>query len=146
MQQEPLTLERTFNAPVERVWRAITDKDHMKQWYFDLPEFKAEVGFEFSFRAGKTDRVFLHLCRVTEVEPNKKLTYSWQYEEFPGNSFVTFELFPEGDKTRLKLTHAGLETFGDSPEVARGNFETGWTMLIGTKLKEYVEKAAVTEP
>ena len=33
-------MERVYNAPVERVWSAITDKDQMKQWYFDSPDAK----------------------------------------------------------------------------------------------------------
>ena len=28
----PFTIERTYNAPVENVWKAITDKDEMKKW------------------------------------------------------------------------------------------------------------------
>jgi uncharacterized protein YndB with AHSA1/START domain len=31
------------------VWKAITNAADMKQWYFDIPGFKPEVGFEFSF-------------------------------------------------------------------------------------------------
>src|SRR5437870_13762265 len=42
---EPLIIERTFNAPVAKVWNAITDVDQMQQWYFDLKGFRAEVGF-----------------------------------------------------------------------------------------------------
>src|SRR6266480_6255839 len=46
---EPLVIERTFNAPAARVWSALTNNDEMKRWYFDLKEFKPEVGFEFQF-------------------------------------------------------------------------------------------------
>src|SRR6202008_1608828 len=46
---EAVAVERTFDAPIERVWKALTDVDAMRQWYFDLKEFKAEVGFEFEF-------------------------------------------------------------------------------------------------
>lgn len=143
MKNEPLVLERTFNAPIDKVWKAITDKDNMKQWYFDLAEFRPEVGFEFQFTGGTEEHSYLHLCRITEVEPGRKLTYSWRYEGYAGNSFVTFELFPEGDKTRLKLTHTGLETFpASNPDLRRENFEAGWTQIIGTNLKDYLEGAA----
>ena len=37
--EEAVVLERTFNAPVARVWRALTDVEEMRQWYFDLKEF-----------------------------------------------------------------------------------------------------------
>ncbi|HYE53261.1 MAG TPA: SRPBCC domain-containing protein [Chitinophagaceae bacterium] len=141
MKQDPFVIERTFNAPVDRVWKAITDKDQMKQWYFDIPSFKAEVGNEFRFEGGNEDRIYVHLCKVTEVVKGKKLTYSWRYEGHEGISFVSFELFPEGDKTRLKLTHEGLETFPKLPDFAKENFVAGWTEIIGTLLKNYLEKA-----
>jgi len=40
MNREPLVIERTYNTTVEKVWKAITDKDEMKHWYFDLEEFR----------------------------------------------------------------------------------------------------------
>lgn len=138
----PFIIERSYKAPRRKVWRAITNKDDMKQWYFDIPEFKAEVGFEFEFYGGKEDGIqYLHRCRVTEVIPEKKLTYSWRYEGYVGISFVTFELFDEGDQTRLKLTHAGLDTFPkDNADLVRNNFAEGWTEIVSTQLKNFVEK------
>ena len=107
MKQEPFIIERTYNAPVKKVWKAITDRDQMKEWYFDLAAFKPEEGFEFKFTGGSPEKKYVHLCKVTEVIENKKLTYSWRYEGYPGNSFVTFELFPEGERTLLRLTPRG---------------------------------------
>ena len=142
MKNEPFVIEMTYSAPVEKVWQAITDKEQMKEWYFTLDDFKPEVGFEFTFPGqGTKGEKYIHLCKITEVDPGKKLTYSWRYENLPGNSFVTFELFGEGDKTRLRLTHAGLETFvTDNPDFAKESFAKGWTELIGNLLKAYVEK------
>src|SRR6476620_6196069 len=111
MTQEPFVIERSYDAPVEKVWKAITDKEQMKKWYFDIPEFKPEVGFNFTFKGENEGRVFVHLCTITEVIPLKKLKHSWRYEGEEGISYVTFELFAEGEKTRVKLTHEGLETF-----------------------------------
>jgi uncharacterized protein YndB with AHSA1/START domain len=141
METAPFVIERTYSAPADKVWQAISDKDKMKQWYFDLKEFKPEVGFEFQFTGGPPEKTYLHLCRITEVVPGKKLTHTWKYDGYAGESFVTFEIFAEGDKTRLKLTHAGLETFPPEPDFARKNFEMGWTDIIGRSLKEYLEKA-----
>lgn len=142
MTSEPIIIERLYNAPLARVWKAITDKDQMKQWYFDLSAFKPEVGFEFQFHGqGHKGEQYLHLCRVTEVIPEKKLAYSWRYEGYQGDSLVTFELFEEGGKTRLKLTHAGLESFpAQNPDFAKESFNEGWTYLTGISLKEFVEK------
>lgn len=136
----PVIVERVFNAPVEKVWGAITERDQMKHWYFDLKEFKAEVGFEFQFTGGKEDRQYLHLCKVTEVIANKKLKYSWRYDGFEGNSFVTFELIPQGNQTKLKLSHEGLETFPSKIEdFDRKNFAEGWNYIVNISLKSYLE-------
>jgi len=137
---EPIVMERTLVAPVGRVWTALTDVNEMRQWYFDLEEFKPEVGFEFEFVVEHEGNNYHHLCKVTEVIPQKKIAYSWRYKGEPGNSLVTLEIFPEGDKTRLKLTHSGIETFPKTPAYARKNFEAGWTQIIGSELKKFVER------
>jgi len=136
---EPIVIERIFNAPVARVWEALTDVDQMREWYFDLREFKPQVGFEFDFVVEHEGNSYHHLCRVTEVIPEKKIAYTWRYKDEPGNSLVTFELFSEDNKTRLKLTHTGIETFPKTPAYARKNFEAGWTAIIGSELKQFVE-------
>jgi uncharacterized protein YndB with AHSA1/START domain len=76
MKTEPFIIERTLNAPSERVWKAITDINDMRHWYFDIGEFKPDVGFEFRFHGGVRDKQYLHLCKITEVIAGKKLTYS----------------------------------------------------------------------
>lgn len=141
MNNEPFIIERNFNAPIAKVWKALTDKDEMKLWYFDLAEFKPQERFEFQFYGGTEEKQWLHKCKITEVVEEKKISYSWRYEGYTGISYVTFELFNEGEKTRLKLTHSGLESFpADVPEFKKENYAEGWTAIIGTSLKEYLEK------
>lgn len=142
MKQEPFVIERSYNVPVDKVWKAITDVEQMKQWYFDMPAFKPEVGTEFSFNGENEGRVFVHLCRVTEVVPNKKLSYTWRYEGFEGSSHVIFELFEEGEGTRLRLTHEGLETFPQNNDFRKENFVAGWNEIIGTLLPNFLSKEA----
>lgn len=141
MDNQPVVLERLFNAPASKVWKAITDKNEMKKWYFDLAEFEPETGFKFQFTGGPDpDRQYLHLCEIAEVIPEKKLTYSWRYDGYTGNSFVTFELFKQGNKTLLKLTHKGIETFPiENPDLAKENFMQGWNEIVHKSLKEYLE-------
>lgn len=132
-------MERILNAPVGRVWAALTEVDQMREWYFDLKEFIPRVGFEFEFVVEHEGNRYHHLCRITEVIPERKISYTWRYQGEPGSSLVMFELFPDGNKTRLKLTHTGIETFPKTPAYARKNFETGWNVLIGSELKQFVE-------
>lgn len=135
----PVVVERLLNAPVSLVWKALTNKDCFKGWYFELAEFKPEVGFEFEFDGGEEGKTFLHHCCITSVIPERELAYTWRYVGYEGDSLVTFTLTPEDGKTRLRVTHTGLETFPTIPDFARGNFLIGWTDIIGRGLKEYVE-------
>ena len=142
MNNEPIIVERQFNSPSSRMWNALTDKNEMKSWYLDLQEFRPEEGFKFSFTDGPSpEKQFVHLCEVTEVIPGKKLSYSWVYEGYSGYSVVTFELFEQGDKTLLKLTHDGVGTFpADNEDFARNNFVEGWNEIINQSLNNYLEK------
>ena len=133
----PLVLERTYAAPVAAVWGALTDSAQMKQWYIDWIGFKPEVGCQFSFDAVKNGTTYVHLCQVKEVIQNKKISYSWRYEGHEGDSLVSFELFDEGDKTRLKLTHEGLHTF---TVFKRENFQAGWNHFVNTALPDFLSK------
>jgi uncharacterized protein YndB with AHSA1/START domain len=145
MKNEPITLEKTLHAPVEVVWQALTSKDEMQNWYFDIKEFKPEVGFEFTFTAGDEHRKYLHRCKILTIEKFKKLSYTWSYDDYPGETIVTFELFKEGNTTRVKLTHEGTEKIqaGSDKNFARESFVGGWTHIIGTSLKNYVEKVTI---
>ena len=142
MENQPLIIEELFDAKISQVWNAISDKNEMKHWYFDLQEFKTEVGFKFEFSGGPDDgKKYLHLCEVTEVEHEKRLTYSWRYDGYEGISYVTFDLFPKGNETLLRLTHRGLETFPKSnPDLVVKNFVAGWNDIIHRSLKDYLEK------
>ncbi|MBC7872400.1 MAG: SRPBCC domain-containing protein [Ferruginibacter sp.] len=142
MANEPIVTERVLNAPVEKVWSAITSKEEMDKWYFKIAAFKAEVGFMFQFSGeGRKGETYVHHCEIKEVIPLEKLSYTWRYEGIPGDSLVTFELSPDGDKTKLKLTHTGLETFAtDNPDFAKESFTEGWKHIIGISLPEYLEK------
>lgn len=141
METQPIIVEQLLHAPVEKVWTAITDKDVMKHWYFDIKDFKPEQGASFSFYGGDENKQYLHLCKVTEAVPQKKLTHSWQYEDVPGLSYVTFELFEEGGNTKVWLTHSGVESFDTpDPNFKRESFEKGWNYIINTSLKTFIEK------
>ena len=139
---QPLMVEQTYKASPEKVWKALTEKEQMKQWYFNLDDFKAERGFEFSFPGqGQKGENYIHHCKILEVVEMKKLSYSWTYEGYQGYSVVTFELFPQGNDTKLRLTHTGLESFpANNADFAKSSFLGGWTELVTKLLKAFVEK------
>ncbi len=137
-----VVVERTFDAPMEKAWDAISNNDSLKQWYFELPEFRPEVGFEFEFHGGPPGKEpYHHKCKIIEVIPEKKLAYTWRYEGWKGISTVTFELFAEGKQTKLRLIHSGLDSFAfnNNPDLDAHNFVAGWSDILGRSLKEFVE-------
>ncbi len=143
MKSEPVIVERIYNAPAERVWHALTDVEKMRQWYFpQLVEFEPEVGFETEFNVPHNGRNFLHIWKITEAVPGKKISYEWKFGGYDESSLVSFELFASAEKTKIVVTHSNLEAFNrdNDPDLGRNNFVEGWTQFIGTALKEFVEQ------
>ena len=140
----PIIVTHTFPVRPDTVWRAITELDLMRQWYFDnIPSFKAQVGFKTQFPVQSQGRLFTHLWRVTEVVPQKKIVCRWRFEEYPGDSFVTFELWEQKGATTLTLTVNVTESFPeDIPEFQRESCVGGWEYFIGERLKNFLAKAS----
>lgn len=141
MSTQPVIVERWFDAPIDQVWQAITDKDELSKWYFKLEDFKPKVGFKFDFMGGPDEGPqYLHLCEVEEVIEGKKIAYSWRYDNYPGNSLVTWELTEKESKTLLRITHTGLETFAEAGEGFRKeSFNEGWNYFVHTALPKHLE-------
>lgn len=100
-------LEFEYPQPPEKVWRAIADPEILGRWLMPN-DLKPVVGHEFQFRAkpqpgwnGIVD------CRVTAVDPPRKLAYTWMGSW--GESLVEFTLTPTPNGTRLRLEHRGFE-------------------------------------
>ncbi|WP_299223865.1 SRPBCC domain-containing protein [uncultured Aquimarina sp.] len=137
----PITVDETFTATVDKVWKAITDVKDMRLWFFDnIESFMPEVGFETQFLVQVEDRRYTHCWKVIQVIPNKKITYTWSYEEYPGDASVTFELSEKQDQVTLKLSLNVTEDFPSNiPEFTRESCQQGWNYFIGERLKEYLE-------
>src|SRR5688572_8767917 len=106
-----LVIEKTYPAEAKKVWKSLTDPAEMRQWYFDLPGFKPEPGYKFEFVGGTDEINYKHFCEVKEAVPGKLLSYTWRYEGIVGDSQVRFEIFPEGNSTRVRMTHEGIDSF-----------------------------------
>ena len=108
-----LVIEREvlIEAPVEVVWRTITEPDQMSQWFADRVQLVVEPGalgfMEFGDQGGPVV--------VETVDPPTRFSFRWNHprEEDPvaGNSMlVEFTLIPEGDeRTRLRVVESGHE-------------------------------------
>jgi len=124
------------------VWAALTDVDLMRQWFFDnIVSFKPEVGFTTEFVVYNEGRNFTHLWKITEVISNQKIVYNWKYKEYPGDSFVTFELFEDDNDVTLTLSTKVVENFPDDiPEFKRESGINGWNYFIKERLKQFLEE------
>ncbi|MEQ8272669.1 MAG: SRPBCC domain-containing protein [Deltaproteobacteria bacterium] len=132
----PIVVEQTFDAPVERVWSAITEPNLMRQWLFEtMADFEARVGFETRFTVNADGRDFVHRWRVEDVVVNERIVLDWRYEGIRGASVVTWTLAPNDGGTTLKVTHEGGHTFPqDEPAFQRKADVEGWTFLVGERL------------
>ena len=67
-----VVVEREIAFPPEKIWRALTQPHLIEEWLM-TNDFKPVVGHRFNLRAdwGAVD------CQVQVVEPNKRLSYTW---------------------------------------------------------------------
>lgn len=137
-------IEKTYNAPVNMVWQAITDPAMMKEWYFDFAEdFKLETGAVFEWTAGDNEsKQWLHRGKMIEIVPNEKLVHSWEYPGYSGSSVVSWNLSKIDDATtKVILTHEFTIPFDTTVDALKvENFEAGWTDIINNSLTAYLEK------
>lgn len=137
---DTIRLERTLDASVETVWRYLTEADLRRDWFMGGSD--AAAGGEFQLLndhdnlsddpvpypesyapyKGKTWNE-----KVIRFEPPRLLETTFQGGQ---NGQVTFELFPEGDRTRLVLTHSGIVSGTGAQD-----FGSGWNSHL-TVLEE----------
>ena len=107
-----LVIEREMPHPPEKVWRALTQGSLIEEWLMQN-DFQPVVRHNFNFRAtpmphwnGVVD------CRVLIVEPNRKLSYSWNAsgEEAAGGlkTVVTWTLTPTKSGVLVRLEQSGF--------------------------------------
>lgn len=135
----PLIKEFEYDAPIEKVWQALTETDKMKKWYFpQLCKFEPVVGYKFQFADDSSE--YQKEWIVTKVAKGKTLAHSWAYKGYAGSSEVIFDLFAEGKQTRLRVTQTNLESFPVDRHFKRARFEWGWDNLLGQNLKHLLLK------
>lgn len=140
---EPVIVHELFDASAEKVWQVITQVQLMRQWFFNnIPDFKAQVGFKTRFNVRSGERDFMHLWEVIEVIPQKKISMKWSYDDYPGDSIVTFELLETNNRIKLRLTHRVLEDFPEEiPEFKRESCLAGWNYFLSQSLKKFLQQS-----
>ncbi len=138
----PIKLEKAYPHPIERVWRAISDKDELRNWYFDFSEqFNLNTGHVFEWSAGPPDgKKWLHRGKITEILPGTKLAYTWEYPGYAGKAEAIWELVKVNESlTKLIFTFKILVPFDrGEPALSRKNFVEGWEYIVMTGLEQYL--------
>ena len=138
----PVALQRVYEAPIAKVWEAITDKSQLKQWYFDFSEqFELEVGHVFDWWAGPPDgKQWHHRGEITEVVPQKKLAHTWEFPGYVGKAKLLWELTAvDANHTRLDFRFDILVPFDPKEDaLRRKHFVEGWNHIINIGLAEYL--------
>lgn len=131
-----VVVEREFPHPPERLWRALTQPHLMAEWLM-RNDFAPLVGHRFQL-SGEWGGVLD--CEVLEVEPNRTLSYTWNFDHpdpaFALQSVVTFTLTPTETGTRLRMEQAG---FRPDQKQAFGGAGAGWRQFLG-KLEQVVAR------
>lgn len=126
-----LSITRHYNASPEKVWRAWTDPEALKEWFkpddsFSVPlaETDVRVGGRFSVLMVSSEGEEHEASGVyLEVVPNRKLVFTWVWKETPERkTLVTVTLRPSGSGTELELKH---EQFFDTED--RDSHQEGWS-------------------
>jgi uncharacterized protein YndB with AHSA1/START domain len=127
-----LVIERELPHPMEKVWRALTHGQLIKEWLMDN-DFQLVVGHRFNFRSKPVpnwDGVIE--SEVLQVEPNKKLSYRWNTLGL--ESVVVWTLIATEGGTLVRMEHSG---FRPEQEAAYRGATYGWQGFIG-KLEQVV--------
>lgn len=112
-----VVVERELPFPPERVWRALTQPGLIAEWLMEN-EFAPVVGHRFDLRADWGSIA----CEVRAVEPETRLSYSWDAGEL--RSLVTWSLAPTEGGTRLRMEQTGFRR--DQPARYYGGAKAGW--------------------
>ncbi len=137
----PIVMDLLLKAKHNTVWKALTHLPSMRQWYFSqLKSFKAEMGFTTIFLVDSDQGSFTHQWVITELIPEERIAYTWEFAEYTGKSITVFELIKEGDKTRLKFKAEVLESFPSNiPAFKRESALQAWKYFLEERLKPFVE-------
>ena len=140
MRPGPIRTQCTYNVSASRLWDAVTHPVQMRKWFFEsMHSFIPEPGFATRFNVRHDDKVYIHIWRVKEAIPEKRISFVWEYANYQGSSIVTFEVSREGDGTSLLVTHSDTESFPqENPDFSRKSLSERWNYFICHRLNEYL--------
>lgn len=119
-----ITVERIYAHPPAKLWRALTDPALHAKWWA-AGDVKAEVGHRFELDMGAWGK---QPCEVLAVEPERLLRYRFGVGRL--DTVITWRLAPEGEGTRLTLTHEGFQLDTPMGKQAFEGMKPGWPGVL----------------
>ncbi|MFD0822485.1 SRPBCC family protein, partial [Micromonospora zhanjiangensis] len=113
-----LRVERRFDHPPTKVWRAVTEPDHLARWFPFTVRLEPANGGTIRFYPPDRPDVPASEGTVTAYEPPRLFAFTW------GDDLLRFELHPAGTGCLLVFTH----TFDDRAGAA--SFAAGWRVCL----------------
>ncbi|SRR6266568_9613866 len=139
--------EILIEAPIDVVWRVVTEPAQITQWFASTAELEGRSGGEgrLAFQQGET-----YSLQVETFEPPHRFAYRWLHESGakarPDNSMlVEFTLHDEAGKTRLRVVESGFDEVDWTDEAKAKYAErhtTGWELILG-RLRDYAARADI---
>lgn len=130
-----LEVERTIAASQEALFRAWLDPEMLRQFMrpgesvtVARAETDPRVGgrFEIIMLAGENEMP--HTGTYRDISPNDRIVFTWESAHSTAeNSEVTVEFIPEGEATKVRLTHVRFAN-----DEMRANHEGGWTGILAS--------------
>jgi uncharacterized protein YndB with AHSA1/START domain len=131
-----IQIDHLYDHPPAAVWRFLTDPVLHAKWWA-AGDVRPVVGHRFELDMGQWGK---QACEVVAVEPEKLLRYRFATNSL--DTLITWELFAEGDRTRLRLTHEGFDLDSPMGRQALEGMGKGWPGLLARIAKLLGERAA----
>jgi uncharacterized protein YndB with AHSA1/START domain len=113
MAVDQIEREILIQAPPDRVWAALTEAEHLAQWFGDSAQIDLRPGGAITFGWSQYQDA-VHHATVVRVDPPRFFSYRWARSAgepvTPRHStLVEFTLTPDGpDRTRLRVVESGF--------------------------------------
>jgi uncharacterized protein YndB with AHSA1/START domain len=105
----PLEREIYIEAQIETVFGFFTDASKLTLWLGRQATLEPEAGGQVRVEVNDTRTI---LGEFIEIVPHRLIVFTWGWEGHvslpPGSSTVEVRLEPEGEGTRLRISHRGL--------------------------------------
>ena len=124
-------IERIFNAPRDRVWRAFTDPELVAQWWgrgnkLVIERLEVERGGHWRFVEHGPDGVHGFEGRFREVTPPERLVQTFEWDGMPGHVAVETTTFEDlGDGRTKVVTTSLFHTTEERDGMLSSGMETG---------------------